>query len=1332
MSPDLKQLFKFLFVLLREKNKSRENFKAGLQRVVILLDHNRKLKNELEKLFARVYAKQQDLHLKSYRVIFDTGESLVPVETRESAKKERPASEHTVENRGNKDKWHFHMRQGTARSCMLVMFMCRLLHSLYSLWGQGEFLLVSNNNSTTGLVTYKIEPNSMLSLESDKELKESLHRSLDNATFANILKTRVYSDQFVLGPLDELIVKNSPAHISTLMIVRLLLDYHVLYTNSKVGGVRGTKPHARTLQDIWKTYTIVNGTEVSTLKWDLADKPAALEVVRANYHTRVKTVLRSALKTIGMYFENGKIPPVITEYAQQASIHQDYVKASSRKLLFEWVLIRDQNNTNDIHALDLFIGNICDTLKERTNATEFETRKLNMALLFKKVYTELKNKSAGLCATINAPKLWQSNHTKAAPISMHDLFTDAFTIRLANAKKGEKHDVFIYEMVTYDYHFVHISEELKKTTYDIEMHVLFEVFLQTLSFQCTEHTNFALKPVFIGYVRGNNRTPQQFPHYIDFAQSDHLLHQLVPLLLPRKWKAVSGDTVRGMTLAPDSQVLNFTDFKPWLTYNLQDVQEMFASDTYELTRDAYTEHIFYDNMYIHVSTGAKELFLVPYTGTHIDPRSFLSFVAAELQRGLSANVFNNLVHAKAKIWSKIPLQLELLVSIVQDQIFPQLSWDLAKIVSTAVVLYFNPLRLLVTFMMWWLEKIHDKATKNLGIFHYIIACLLTMMFILFNFLDVTSSQAKGIPKLEALIGSFDMVGFLDIIFDLFFVACNMYQFSIECGDSFNIPDTLGYYNRNFLDSSNQQEMKNCFVNKNTLDHLLNTMRECSDDLEAHFDKRAGRAKSVRDYAEIVVGYCRVLSLRMLVLYYRQVYHKQTNFMQQGTFRAFVECHKTLVQFYNKHYHSINDETIIEVNNSTNTTVKKFKQFFENASNDGRACTSMQTQLQTLLSSVNSPMKNGDRTTHSMLKNLTFLMLGFFIKQRACLVMLAQFAEGESQRRAQHKLYHHFKYQASLQHDALFARCLAFCTAVFEMQYYGSLLYCYYARPPGSFATRVRLVPHSSDDIVRTFEDASGTLHRIHLHETAFSRTVRREIELAESEYVPMIASAVENLTTDDSDSARSGSSPRSDATDREDLHAGSDSAEEDTGAATGAARPDARGSDSGSSDASTAEDSNSGSDALSRKPTKDIIMELLCMRPEASVEQVNGKLEEILTSLEEDRTEKKNHLLLKLVKIFELTSKFHNCNGASLDLCIQILTERVLNTFAKLDIGHVRTCLTHIQTLKAGCAKTDIFEQKIKALERALAQRLKQESTCLFLEDSSQCVETLKQLMQGV
>lgn len=1189
MSPELKQLFKILFVLLQQKNKSRKNLQAGLQRVVILLDDNQELQNELGKLFAKVYAKHQDLHLSSYGVIFQDADSLVPVETSESGMERRPARAHTVENKHREDRRHFLMRQGTARSCMLVVFMCKLLINLYSLWSQGEFLTVSNKNSTTGLVTSTIEPNSMLSLLSDKELNESLHRSLDDAMFANFLKTRVYSDQFVLEPLDELIVQNSPAHISTLMNVRLLLDYHVLDTNSKLGGVRGTKPHARTLQDIWKTYTIVNGTEVSTLKWDLAAKPAALEVVRANYHARARTVLSRALQTIGMYFEKGSMPPVVAAYAQQVRTRLGHVRDSTAKMRIEWVLIRDLHNADDIQALHLFIMNICETLHKKTNTTEFEKRMLSMAELFRGVYANLEKTSEELCARVNAPHLWQTNSMKSAAISMLDLHTDAFTKRLAHAKTGERHDIFIYEMISYEVELLQIDHMLTEMKTDVEMHILFEVFLHGVSFKCTNYPGFALKPMFIGYTLTNSQDTNfvknvgmhQYPHYMEFAQSDQLLYQLVPLLLPRKWKAVSGDAVSSMTVAADLQALQFTDFKPCISYNLP-LEEMFASDTYELTRDAYAEHrsrLFYDNMYIHVSAGTKELYLVPYSSTHIDPRSFLSFVASELQRGLSANVFNNLVHAKADIWSKIPVQLELLVSIVQDKIFPQLSWDIPTIMITAVVLYFNPYRLLVTFIMRWLEKIHDKATKNLGIFHYIIACLLTMMFILFNFLDITSNQAKGIPKLEALIHSFDMVGFLDIIVDLFFMACNMYQFCIECGDSFNIPDTLGYYNRNFPDSTNQQEMKNCFVNKNTLDDLLSTMRECSDDLEAHFDERARRAKSVRDYAEIVVGYCRVLSLRMLVLYYRQVYHKQTYFMQQGTFRAFVQCHENLVQFYNKHCHSINDETIIKVNNSTNTTVNKFKQFFENESNDEHACTSMQTQLQTLLSSVNSPMKNSDRTTHSMLQNLAFLMLGFFIKQRACLVMLAQFAEGESQRRAQHKLYHHFKYQASLQHDALFARCLGFCTAVFEMQYYGSLLYCYYARPPGSFTTRVRLVPHSSDDIVRTFRDASGTTHRLHLHPSAFSLTVRQEILSAEREYVQMIASAVERLTTD--------------ATDREDLHAGSDSAEEDAGAATGAAaQPDARGSDSKSSHERAAPNAHKATDAQASSNIKNLKADL--------------------------------------------------------------------------------------------------------------------------------------------
>lgn len=1326
MSPDLKQLFKLLFVLLREKNKSHENFKAGLQRVVILLDRNRKLQNELGKLFAQVYAKHQDLHLSSNGVFFEADRSLVPVETRESAMKWGPAREHTVKDKGSEHRWHFHMRQGTAKSCILVVFACGLLLDLYSLWGQNDFFtLTPNNNSTTGLVTYKIEPNYMLSLLSDKQLKESLHRSLDDATFADVL----YSNEFVLEPLDELILQNSPEQISTLTNVRLLLDYHVLYTNSKLGGVRGTKPHAHTLQDIWKTYTVVNRTEVSTLKWDLAGKPAALEQVRANYHARVKTVLGRAVQTIGMYFDKGNIPPVITEYAQQASTHKVHVQASSRDLQFEWVLIRDQNNTNDIHALDLFIGNICDTLKERTNATEFETRKLNMALLFKKVYTELKNKSADLCTSINAPELWQNNPTKPAPISMHDLFTDAFTKRLERAQTGEKHDVFIYEMVKYQYDLVQIDGELKKTGDDIEMHVLFEVLLHTLSFQCNEHPNFALKPVFIGYVPGNKQqtwsgylTQLRFPHYIDFAQSDHLLYQLVPLLLPRKWKAVSGDTVSGMTLAPDSQVLQFTDFEPCLTYNLP---EMFASDTYELTRDAYARHesrLFYDNMYMHVSNGVEQLFLVPYISTHTDPSSFLSAIVPMLQRRLSSNAFNNFMHARSRIFSKIPIQLQSLVSIVQDKIVPKLSWDKLSIMGTGVgfilTAYFTPLQLVIRRV----ENMFDRITRNLNAFYYVVASLLVMICVLFNFLNITSSAAKDIPRLEALINSFDMVGFFDIIVDLFFMACNMYQFCVESDDSFNIPDTLGYYYSNIKDKSRRQKIRNCFLNKNTVEELVSTMRQCSNELEAHFEERASRAESAREYAEIVVGYCRVLSLRMFVLYLRRQCDEQSHSTEHGTLNALEECNIKLTKFYNKHSHLINDETIRELKVNTQTTVIEFKQFLLNMHND-KTDSEMQKQIGTLLSSVNSPMGNGGDTTRAVLENVAFLMLGFFVKQRACLVMFAQCAEGRVQRRAQHLLYDSFKYQLLLQHSQSFAQLLAFGTAVFEIGYYGSILFSYYGRQPGSFVKGVRLVPHGSDDVVRTFMHANGTPLSIHLYASTFSRTVLQEIKSAERVYIPMIARAIENARTTHNEHAE-----------HAELRAGAGASGERTPSTPPAAHAGSHASpgatESASSDERTGEDSVSGSDAQLRKPTENIIMDLRSMGREADVKRVNAKLKEIFQSFEQDRIQEKSAQSELNFLFKKEMPHFKNYDGDSFDWSIRILSEHVLNTCARVNLSYLEECLESMQTLKSKCTKTDNHERNLNILETAIQKRVENRKKCMRRDKQEDCMQKLKQLLQ--
>ena len=248
-----------------------------------------------------------------------------------------------------------------------------------------------------------------------------------------------------------------------------------------------------------------------------------------------------------MHFEKQSIPSVVAAYAQQSSTRVGHVRDSFTKMRFEWVLIRDQHNADDMQALQLFILNICDTLKTKTNNTEFEKRMLNMAQLFTDVYAYLENKSKGLCATINAPDLWQAEHTNPAPISMQDLHTDAFTKRLTGAKPGERHDIFIYEMISYESDSLQIDRALRQTKKDPAMHVLFEVLLHAVCFRCTKHPEFAMKPMFIGYDLGNSQAthsldPKWFPHYVDFAQRDELLYQLVPLVLPRKWKAVPSET----------------------------------------------------------------------------------------------------------------------------------------------------------------------------------------------------------------------------------------------------------------------------------------------------------------------------------------------------------------------------------------------------------------------------------------------------------------------------------------------------------------------------------------------------------------------------------------------------------------------------------------------------------------------------------------------------------------------------------------------------------------------------------------------------------------------
>ena len=105
-------------------------------------------------------------------------------------------------------------------------------------------------------------------------------------------------------------------------------------------------------------------------------------------------------------------------------------------------------------------------------------------------------------------------------------------------------------------------------------------------------------------------------------------------------------------------------------------------------------------------------------------------------------------------------------------------------------------------------------------------------------------------------------------------------------------------------------------------------------------------------------------------------------------------------------------------------------------------------------------------------------------------------------------------------------------------------------------------------------------------------------------------------------------------------------------------------------------------------------------------------------------------VLLKLKYIFRRTSFFHKCDSASFEWYIQILTERVLNTSAKLDINGVHDCLTFMNELRTKCAKTDTFKRKLEALRRALVKRLEQRSTCHRLQEKKECLEKMRQLLQ--
>jgi hypothetical protein len=685
-----------------------------------------------------------------------------------------------------------------------------------------------------------------------------------------------------------------------------------------------------------------------------------------------------------------------------------------------------------------------------------------------------------------------------------------------------------------------------------------------------------------------------------------------------------------------------------------------------------------------------------------------------------------------KLFAQMGIFYGLKKKMITESTEYDINWQSAFAIIGSSMYLTKPWELLMLLLTSSLY-VYANATRKSRLVVRVLPHMLLFSLVFSYLFDKAKKGDDTRHLLEELYNSLDNLKITNVIFNFFCLALEICQFFlVNNGDSVNVMSMFDDYIENEINADKREKIEQIFTKNTITQECISTFNMCAHDLETRLDDQKQHVQDKCTHANIVVGYCRVISLRMLVLLCKHHNFSDAGHSNSGTLNYLRISHQKLDEFWRNHEQFHQDQLLISFKRQTSSTVSFCLEYFQNG-HDETDYKTLKANIGSLWKLVSQPVKNTkldeENNWHKMLKYVSSVMMLLYCRNKSLLFLFAKFGGGnvEIQQQAYRLLYNSYKAQALLEHDGTWYQFVTYISAGVDCAYFYYLLNYCWPESNASLSDQSSIVcKHERHLKTQTDEYQNAFINKMQQHIECAKRTRQRIAEIEHKNAFGPARAGAHSAHRPPAPSVRNETLPH------EEQHLHGRTPADDDGAASSNSEGRADAADSGSSDESTGDDSDSGSDAPSRKPTKDIIMKLLCLRPEASVEQVNNKLKKILTSLKSDRTEKISHVLLALVKIFEWTSTDHNCNGASLDLCIQILTERVLNTFATLDIRHVHTCLTHIQTLKARCAKTDIFEQKIKALERALAQRLEQGSTCLFLKDSSQCVKTLEQLMQGV
>ena len=1043
------QILGLLHGLLAKHERTPKHLEQSLQCLVLYLDRDINAKIRFRKRITTVLSKKFStcVHQVSFQALggADTRRqgALVVVDGQQTSEQdERKQS-------GN----YFYTSKGKLTTWRLVLLACNMILSVFDLWHENQSFTVQHTDASS---THRISinPNKLRALMPVADYKQwGFDKTLEDPTFLRAVETSVYSSEFFIDRGNRVLLDSASDQWDTLSLLRLILDQQVVVTNLQLGGSIQNTQDASTYKDLLALYSVRNSTAVSALAWDVTKKPGEWKVVRDKYRKRAVGALGRALETVKMYFVVEHIAPQIAACAQEVTNLKQWVSTSSNTLNWKWVLIEKQDNAEDMQALVSFIFNNIELLANKTNLSNFEKSILDMARLFRNVYESLAQESRTMSKDMDAPTLWSQNDIKLKPdpISMLDLHSENFTKSLHYSPLGKRHSVFVYEMLSLRDQELSIQNDYcTNTKANVEMHVIFELMLHSLSFPCTNHTKFSLKPMFLGYTRSNTQqtygwrmsTMPFMPHYLSFAQREHTLHQLIPLVLPRVWKAVSYADVEEKIKAPGSEALSIADFKDTLT-----------SNTYELT-DAARKRLqklsYFNGTYLHFTNDTTQRYLVPVLQEHVhfDESSIFYALLSEYYPHISFNVlqdvFVNKWHVISKFCAQLSEYFKLYYKIMTEKMTCKLNLVTGISLLGSLLVFDSPAAMLCLFLSKVTNVYDDifrKSSPFFRLFPY-VACLGMVYSYLFDTIADVASTRK---LLSELYDGFESLKFIHETVNFCCLALEIRQFTIQNRASFRMLNILDDYIQNQMDKHKQQKVKELLENKVITEDCISTLKTCAHDLEARFDVKSANVNIKRNHAKRVVGYCRVLSLRMMMMLVQHQSHGDAPYTQNGTLKLLKACLKKMNVVYDEYAAFGQDEMLYNFKTQANSTVNFCVEYFENTHNEAdykNLRNSVASLWQNVSQAFGSTVDEEENNWHKMLKYISVVMIFFYCRTRSLLLFFEFFGNPEIDTQIQRLLYKSYKAQAFLQYDGTWYRMFTRISAMVDFVYFAHLLsYC---------------------------------------------------------------------------------------------------------------------------------------------------------------------------------------------------------------------------------------------------------------------------------------------------